>query len=207
MMKEETRYRVTGTLFLLALAAIFLPMILDGEGLPTIEQPPIEFAAPNQRPEAAKQENQERDATADRVVAAPSANIVPIEPDAALAATVQALETEIDSEGFERQSGTRLGEPVLATPSSEPRLDEENRPTGTWAVQVAAFGKRGNAEELRQRLREDGFEAFLSTEQRANGTMTRVAIGPFQSRDDATKVRDVVSKRYAVSARLMAFSL
>jgi cell division septation protein DedD len=74
-------------------------------------------------------------------------------------------------------------------------------------VQVASFSKRANADDLRQRLRADGFEAFLSTEQRANGPMTRVAIGPFQSRADAVEVRDAVSRRYDVTARLMAFSL
>jgi cell division septation protein DedD len=37
--------------------------------------------------------------------------------------------------------------------------------------------------------------------------MTRVAIGPFQSRADAVEVRDAVSRRYDITARLMAFSL
>lgn len=189
-MKEQTRYRATGAVFLLALAVIFLPMILDGEGLPTVEQPALEFTPPESSPNPGAAELQ-----------------VPIEPDAELAATVQELEETIDSEGFDRESGTRLGEPVLAEPPGEPRLDEENRPTGTWAVQVASFAKRANADELRQRLRADGYEAFLSTEQRANGPMTRVAIGPFQSRADAVAVRDAVSGRYDVDARLMAFSL
>ena len=217
-MKEHTRYRVTGAVFLLALAAIFLPMILDGEGLPTIEQPALDFAPPGAdanpvdavaRAAADTVADAEMPAASVELAPDPAAvdTMVPIEPDAELASTVQELEATVDAEGFDRESRTRLGEPVLADPAREPRLDEENRPTGTWAVQVASFSKRANADDLRQRLRADGFEAFLSTEQRANGPMTRVAIGPFQSRADAVEVRDAVSRRYDVTARLMAFSL
>ena len=32
-MKEMTRYRVTGTIVLVSLATIFLPMLFDGDGL------------------------------------------------------------------------------------------------------------------------------------------------------------------------------
>ena len=40
-MDEQTRYRVTGSLFLLAVAVIVFPMLFDGEGLPPVEIEPL----------------------------------------------------------------------------------------------------------------------------------------------------------------------
>ena len=41
MLNDRTRYRVTGTIFLLALAAIVFPMLFDGDGLEPLELPPL----------------------------------------------------------------------------------------------------------------------------------------------------------------------
>ncbi|MCY4566504.1 MAG: hypothetical protein OXE40_18700, partial [Gammaproteobacteria bacterium] len=41
-MSEQIRYRITGSLFLLALAIIFLPMLFDGDGVPGVEVALIE---------------------------------------------------------------------------------------------------------------------------------------------------------------------
>ncbi|MFM7118725.1 MAG: SPOR domain-containing protein [Gammaproteobacteria bacterium] len=211
-MKEETRYRVTGSLFLLALAIIILPMILDGAGLPTVEPSPV---------------------------AAPSAvdlDTAPLESDDDVAATAVRLTTEVSPDGFAESTDTRLGEPVLdetedqsgpeqsaavaAEPTApahspepeidahtEPRLAEANQPTGVWAIQVASFANVDNARVLRDRLRADGYEAFLSTLKTANGPSTRVAVGPMQNRAEAAALKDALSARYRVTARLMAFSI
>ena len=44
-MDQQTRYRVTGSLFLVALAIICLPMLFDGEGLVSIELDPLKQGA------------------------------------------------------------------------------------------------------------------------------------------------------------------
>lgn len=226
-MKEETRYRVTGSLFLLALAIIILPMLLDGEGLPKITPKPI------------------------LVDAQVDLEHPPLEPDPELAAATDRLVTQVSPEGFSEATDTRLGEPVLSDPDTdgtpseplsveanpvaqaadhhlpavitgaepttpagssglvrgEPKLAEVNRPTGVWAIQIASFANADNARVLRDRLRADGFEAFLSTLQTDSGTSTRVAVGPFQNRDEAQALRQTLSERYRVTARLMAFSI
>lgn len=90
-MKEETRYRVTGSLFLLALAVICLPMLLDGAGLPARELPPLPMAErlPEVRP------------------------VAPPAPESDFVARVDKLREQVDDDGFVAQSGTRFGEPVL----------------------------------------------------------------------------------------------
>ena len=58
MLTEQTRYRVTGAVFLVALAAIFLPMLFDGDGiapldLPDLPRPEIERLEPVHVPDTA----------------------------------------------------------------------------------------------------------------------------------------------------------
>ena len=173
-MKDETRYRVTGSLFLLALAVIFLPMLFDGAGLPTVELPPVE----------------ELPATA---VAAPEPPAAPEE----LLPQIEELRDRVDAEGFDTTTDTQLGEPVLSIPAAD---------TQAWAVQVASFADAENAKVFRDRLLEDGFEAFLSTTRSGDEIRTRVAVGPVQNRAEADRLQDELSTRYRVTARLMAFS-
>jgi DedD protein len=203
--KEQTRYRVTGSLLLLALAVIFLPMLFDGSGLPPVELDPVEPPP----------------VTAAEVPDAPETERV----DETLIERVDTLASEIDEEGFRADSGTRIGEPVLrepahvgappaATSSSEPaaeprepRLGVAGPDTRTWAVQVASFADVENARVFRERLRADGYEAFLSTLRTGGDVRTRVAVGPLQSRTEASELQRELSDRYRVSARLMAFSI
>lgn len=174
-MKDETRYRVTGSLFLLAVAVICLPMLLDGDGLPARDLPDLPPAEtlpaldPPTRP-------------------APESNY---------AARVERLREQVDADGFMADSGTRFGEPIL----TEPRGSSD-----TWAVQVASFSQAGNAEKFRGRLREDGYEAFLSTVRSDEQVLSRVAVGPLLDEARARTLRDELSSRYQVQARLMEFS-
>ena len=174
-MKEQTRYRVTGSLFLLALAVICLPMLLDGSGLPARELAPV-------------------------VIEEPMPEITPLPeepPQTDFIARVDELRKQVDDDGFHRETGTRFGEPVL-----EPLAQD----TSVWAVQVASFAEPDNAQEFRTQLREDGYEAFISTA-RANGSVrSRVAVGPLLNRQQAQSLQGELSARYRVQAQLMAFA-
>lgn len=174
-MKEQTRYRVTGSLFLLALAVIALPMLFDGAGLPARQLPDLAEAP-----------------------ALPE--VVPLEqqaPESDFVERVETLREQVDDEGFLTDSRTRFGEPVLT------RADAE---TEVWAVQVASFARAGNAEEFRERLRDDGYEAFISTVRSAGTVLSRVAVGPLLDREQAERLREELSARYDLQARLTAFS-
>lgn len=201
-MREETRYQVTGSLFLLAVAVICLPMLLDGAGVParTLPDLPMEDSLP------------EVESLAGRA------------PESDFVARVEELRGVVDEDGFMADSGTRFGEPVLldqeagAGPGGEGAEDArggraEGRarsPGGmdsdAWAVQVASFARSDNAEDFRARLREDGYEAFISTAKLDDRVLSRVAVGPLLDRKRAESLRGELSARYDVQARLMAFS-
>ena len=174
-MSEQNRHRITGGLFLLALAVIFLPMLFDGDGVPGVQVAPVEI---DYVPEAVQRFED----------AAPASDF---------AERVAELREEVDEQGFHVETGTRIGEPVLSLPGAS---------TDAWAVQLGSFAEQGNAMEQRDQLRDDGFEAFVSTHRGADGAvMHRVAVGPMLDAARADGLRQELSGRYGREAVLMAF--
>ena len=174
-MSEQSRYRITGSLFLLSVAVIFLPMLFDGDGVPGVEIKPIEM-------EYVPPSVQRFDESA---------------PASDFAERVAELREQVDEQGFHRATGTRIGEPVLGTP---------NDATEAWAVQLASLADQNNAVQFRDRLRADGFEAFVTSYKPPGGAvLNRVAIGPVLDVERAERLRRQLSEKYQVEARIMAF--
>ena len=75
-----------------------------------------------------------------------------------------------------------------------------------WAVQLASFSDPANAQAFRDRLNEDGHQAWLSSSKQ-NGTLrTRVAIGPLENKASAERLVTQVSARYDVEAIIVEMS-
>ncbi|MEM7200227.1 MAG: SPOR domain-containing protein [Planctomycetota bacterium] len=214
-MNEQTRFRITGAIFLFALAVIFLPMLFDGSGVRIKDIPvadPVEASARAPAPEALE-----------------------IEPtlEERYDAAIDATASRVDADGFDTRTGTRIGEPDLAavpraatlervaevdSSRAEAAAETDDRlapPAASaadiaaediWAVQLASFSRAGNAKAFRDRLIGDGFEAWLSTVKRNDLVRTRVAVGPVASRKEAERLRAVVSQRYDVDAILVTLS-
>ena len=174
-MDEQTRYRVTGSLFLLALAIICLPMLFDGEGMASIELDPMEPPPPAPRVTPMEQ-------------VAPASDFI---------ARVDELRGQVDDDGFLVESGTLFGEPVLSDATDD---------ASAWAVQVASFVKQENARKFRAQLREQGYEAFISTAKTNGSIHYRVAVGPLLNIADADELQVELSQMNEVEARIMAFS-
>lgn len=174
-MKEQTRYRVTGSLFLLAVAVIGLPMLFDGAGLPARELPPMSAEQPLPEVTLIREEPQQSD----------------------FIARIDDLRAAVDEDGFQAGNKTRFGEPVLLPPTEE---------ADVWAVQVASFGEPENARDFRTQLRQDGYEAFISTARSDGSVRSRVAVGPLLNRQQAQSLLSELSARYQVEARLVAFT-
>lgn len=156
-------------------------MLFDGAGIESLELPPV-------TPEPI-------DVSALEDAAAP--------PDSAgLLAARDALRAEIDPEGYRRETGTRIGDPVLAEETAAPPA-----PAAAWAVQMGSFSSRGNAVALRDRLRTDGYDALLSSVKASATKLTRVAVGPMIERDAAVRLRKELDDRYAdLEPRIVRFS-
>lgn len=174
-MSELRRYRITGGVFLVALAVIVLPMVFDADGvepepLAVLEVAPIE------------------------VEPLPDLTL-----DEAVLARAQKLRESVDDDGFDELTDTRVGDVVV----EEAPDDDGSGAQGleaVWGVQLASFSERDNAVALRNRLRDDGYPALLSEAKRLTGVSTRVAIGPIVSRAEADELRRELSARYDVEA-------
>ena len=84
-MSELQRYRVTGGVFLIAVAVIVLPMLFDGRGIEPDSLPPIEKASME-------------------LAALPALQL-----DEVALARADALRDSVDDEGFHRDTNTRVG--------------------------------------------------------------------------------------------------
>lgn len=188
-----TRYRVTGALFLLALVAIFGPMLFDGAGLPDVALAPMPQAQPAVALEA------------------PAGAFEGLEDIATEAA---ALRGALEDGQFEAPAKTPTPSPdsesEVAMVSggqqrvAEPGIAPLTASTAVWAVQVASFSNRDNAVALRGKLRDQGFEAFLSEVKVQSKTLTRVAVGPYLSEADAHRAERSISDRFRLKARIVS---
>ena len=74
---------------------------------------------------------------------------------------------------------------------SAPPLDDANTESddgpAAWAVQLGSFSSRQNAVALRDRLRENGYAAFVESAISERGEVTRVFVGPELDRDKAVQ--------------------
>ena len=187
-MKEMTRYRVTGTIALVSLAIILLPMLFDGDGL---------------EPESVESLDSDGSELRQAVEAIDFSTVVPEdivevpELKVALDAREEIRET-IDENGYLEDSATRIGDPVLSI---------EDTSTLAWAVQVGSFDQSENATALRDRLLSDGYSAWLSNIRKAGSNRTRVAVGPMLRRADAVAIREELVHRYdGLEALIVGFS-
>jgi DedD protein len=176
-MDERTRYRVTGSLFLLAIAVILFPMLFDGAGLEPLRIEPLDV--PQNVPEVPSRESM-----------APASDFV---------ARADELRDSVAEGGFQLDAeGTRMGEPVLTEPDETTRV---------WAVQVASFGEEANALTLRDKLRSDDKAAFISTVRQNDEILRRVAVGPLLDKAEADSLRDELARTLELSdVRVVAFS-
>lgn len=76
------------------------------------------------------------------------------------------------------------------TPKVEPPVSKPANPAGTgFVVQMGAFASATDATALRDTLRKAGFNAFTDTVPGANGSLTRVRVGPVINRAEAEALK------------------
>lgn len=76
------------------------------------------------------------------------------------------------------------------TPKAEPPVSKPANPAGTgFVVQMGAFASATDATALRDTLRKAGFNAFTDTVPGANGSLTRVRVGPVITRAEAEALK------------------
>ena len=173
------KQRMVGALVLVALAVIFLPMLFSRPD----EQRQIVVDAP----------------------AMPEHPVVPAEVPEPEPIPEPPQLPEAEAEPAVAESAPAPAAVVPPPAPSEPvkpasHLDANSLPV-SWSVQLASLSSRERAVELQQRLRSQGYNAYV----RSVDGMNRVFIGPVIERAEANRLRDQLNRQQKLNGFIVRF--
>lgn len=190
-MDDRLKQRLIGAIVLVALAVIFIPMILDGGGGKTLS--PFGQAIPDKPPALKKLE---------------SAEVKPVEappvPDmterqlvdkhaAAIKTETPPVKNTIDVKPVETKK-TEIAKTTLAT---------DKKGVKAWVVQVGSFESRKNALALRDKLLKHKYRAFVESITSNGHVNYRVRIGPEVRRSSAEATQKSIQKTLKINGVVM----
>ena len=200
MTSERTRMRATTLVVAVALALILIPMVFD-EPATDYQTLTVAGSGPlsSERAMALQKQLQQPLGQSPTVV-----DFDQVVPATDLIDRVRQLAAEVDADGYNTQDGTRFGEPILQEMTESSRV---------LAVLVDQRNDITEARALRQQMRDQGYEAFISTaklevggENSSENIVHRVAIGPLLSHTEAEEMRDDISRANNLNARVVEMS-
>lgn len=184
------KQRMVGALVLTALAVIFLPMLFSRPN----ELRQTQVIAP---PMPAVQEIAE---------AEPAPVVVPDpEPVPDLSADPHAVPADVEApaEVLAAPAAVKSAAAAVTVPvanAQSQRLDANALPV-SWSIQLASLSNRAGALELQQKLRSQGYNAYVRT---FDG-MNRVFVGPLSERAEADRLRDQLKRKQGFNGFIVRF--
>ncbi|MGM0595066.1 MAG: SPOR domain-containing protein [Pseudomonadota bacterium] len=179
------KQRLVGALVLVSLAVIFIPMLLDGgqeEPMPlfgsNIPDKPDYHFEPLEIPLEPPAPVPERQA---QLIEQPEPPPAPAEPAEAPAPIAPEPQAEAPPETSETEAQQRVG----------------------WVVQVGSFSRSANAMGLRDKLRQQGFTAFVEKLRSGGSSVYRVRVGPELRREAAEAQREKIKSEMALEGLVM----
>lgn len=173
-MEQRLKQRLIGATVLVALAVIFIPMLLQGS--PEREPTAIPIAIPPQPavdvPPPAAMTDSSPPATAAFTPAAP----------------VDTAQPQAPAEPEPVFSPVAAQEPLATMPRAPSDL-------AAWAVQVGSFSNEANAQKLRDSLRRKGYAAYTESIQNKGKTFYRVRVGPTTERRQAEQLQAALASK------------
>ena len=208
-MDQKLKQRLTGAIVLVALAVIFVPIILEGpddEWVPRShsipEQPQMDYRASmelelpepvavEQNPESVTTESLDLRAAPPPVTEPPADELKPapaaVKPSKPVASPQK---------------------PAKAAPAPPPPQKTEKVAETAfkgWFVQVGSFGQEMNASGLRERLQSAGYNARLQRVAIGKGYAYRVLVGPSTSRAAAEKIAGSLKSGQQLSGMIIEY--
>ena len=172
------RQRLWGAAVLIALAVIFLPLLLDGAGSES------RFRRVERLREEPPRIVGERDATS--VARAPGTTDVAADrPDGRAGAESDIGVGEDDPPDIFREP------PLSAARAIDERARREaGEAPRAWVIQAGSFREEDNAIAVRDRLRRAGYATFVSDASDATAPLFRVQVGPIVDEGRAERTRE-----------------
>lgn len=214
-MNIELKQRLVGAVVLVALAVIFIPMLLPGKGgltrgisdsnIPS--EPDYRFSPTPPAPVAPK------------IAAAPN---VPMDDKSLDAEMDKTLHTKSIAKSTIKAAEKPKPAPVkkatsvtkttsdskvtkVAKAKSAPPVKEKSHKASGWVVQVGSFSSRANAKGLRDKLRKLGHACFVEEIKGESGAVYRVRVGPEVRRSSAEKLRKKLAEVAGLKGLVQAY--
>lgn len=214
-MDSGLKQRLVGAVVLVALAVIFLPMLLDGSG--ARERLNEDIAIP-ERPEAPESRLQhdgsgspsggmdDGDAATATLATDDFSGAADTGADTAEqvdSGPERETEAQASADAPEEESGSDRGSTAVDATDNR---DADPAPSEGWIVQVGSFRRETNAIVLRDRLREEDFDANVEQVTGDNGTLWRVWLGPVGEREAGEALERRIEDHRGSDALLMEYS-
>lgn len=198
-MDQMLKQRLIGAIVIIALAVIFIPMILEGPDdelsprtqdmppPPTIDyQTEVELAVPEEAAE-------------------PSASLADTTTGQEVSAIPEPSMSQPEADSMENEAPAKPAEPAVAkaTPPATPSRTESSISRGGWILQVGSFSQQANALGLRDRLKKSGYQASVKDVKAAGGMIHRVMVGPVSDRPAAEKLRNKLASEQKLTAMVL----
>lgn len=208
---DGLKQRVIGALVLISLAVIFVPMLFDEPHterssrlidipeeppFPEVQAPPAtDTQPPSYRLEEPTDLESELAGNPDRAQPAPAEQVPPSDEPAPAPA-----ESEPVSEPVKESAPATPETVQQPEPAPEAATEEFSRSLeGAWVVQLGSFGNADNARNLRDKVREQGYDSHLQQVERGDTTFTRVFAGPFAEKPAAEKAKRELDAGFGVN--------
>lgn len=207
-MNIQLKQRLVGAVVLVALAVIFIPMLLSGKGdlggsidgsnipaEPDFRFPPVPVS-PKAPPVAAApvvplgDEEDESPAVSGKSV--PGKKVTDHSP------------TKPPEKNVEKAPAKPISPPVAKAAPAKVEPAKSGKLSG-WVVQVGSFSARENARALRDKLRKQGYASFVESIKGASGRVYRVRVGPELNKAAADKLRQRLVKEAGLKGLVQVY--
>ena len=199
-METTLKQRLIGAAVIIALAVIFVPMILDGSGRQesvalNVEVPPEPtFTFDSELPDPKKLDELAQIEQSDDAQEASKDAPAELDPNK------QATTVKEQSSDSAKKTSDQAKQQVATAPVVEATSNQikTNPALSAWAVQVAAFGEKSKAVALQEKLLASNLTAFTEQSGKGNKIVYRVKVGPELQREKAEKLRDKIEKDHGL---------
>jgi len=189
----DPKHRIVGAIIVVALAVIFIPMILSDRESST-DRPDAQVIAPDNSTDEPNK-----------------VAVTKLTPPAATTDT--AKNTTVETTSADSVKGTKQAEEKESTkPAPKPppvpaasHAAEAKPPSSGWVVQVGTFSNTSNATRLEKRLRAKGQPVLTEKVNVSGSSAVRLRVGPFRDRASALEARERINRDVGVKGVVLAY--
>lgn len=203
-MQTKLKQRLLGAVILVALAVVFVPMLLTGPvERPGVTETPLAIPPepdvqggplPEPGDLAPRAEDQEMTlSTPEPVPQAPAPGVAAPQPE-----PVEAPSAPAPGTPAEPASEAPTEAPAVAVDEPVERQDVPAE-LASWAVQVHSLTQRDRAEAARDALIAQGYRAYVDVAEANGRTYYRVRVGPVIKREEAEALKQKLGAGFVVS--------